>query len=103
MRVLVILAHPLEDSYGAALRDVVIQSLKAGDHTVDLCDLYREAFDPVLSAREWQMYRDNSGLSLGSGYQRDDEVDYGRDRQDGCGKRGDPGRSAPPGHAHDDR
>ena len=27
MRVLVIFAHPLEDGYGAALRDVVIQSL----------------------------------------------------------------------------
>jgi NAD(P)H dehydrogenase (quinone) len=60
MRVLVIFAHPLEDSYGAALRDVVIQSLKGSGHTVDLCDLYREAFDPVLSVRELQMYRDTA-------------------------------------------
>jgi len=58
MRVLVVFSHPLEDSYGAALRDVVIQSLKEGGHTVDLCDLYREAFDPVLSVRERRMYRD---------------------------------------------
>jgi putative NADPH-quinone reductase len=56
----VIFAHPLEDSYGAALRDVVIQSLKGGGHTVDLCDLYREAFDPVLSVRERQTYRDTA-------------------------------------------
>ena len=60
MRVLVIFAHPLEDSCGAALRDVVIRSLKGGGHTVDLCDLYREAFDPVLSVRERQTYRDTA-------------------------------------------
>jgi len=58
MRVLVVFAHPLEDSYGAALRDAVTQSLKESGHTVDLCDLYREGFDPVLSVRERQMYRD---------------------------------------------
>ena len=102
MRVLVIFAHPLEDGYGAALRDVVIQSLKAGDHTIDLCDHYREAFDPVLSAREWQMYRDNSGLSLGSEYQRDDEVDPGAIGKTGAENAVTRGRSAPPGHAHDD-
>jgi NAD(P)H dehydrogenase (quinone) len=60
MRVLVVFAHPLEDSYGAALRDAVIQSLKEGGHTVDLCDLYHEGFDPVLSGRERQMYRDTT-------------------------------------------
>jgi NAD(P)H dehydrogenase (quinone) len=60
MRVLVVFAHPLEDSYGAALRDAVIQSLKEGGHTVDLCDLYREGFDPVLSGRERRMYRDTT-------------------------------------------
>jgi len=60
MQVLVVFAHPLQDSYGAALRDAVIQALKEGGHTVDLCDLYREGFDPVLSARERQMYRDTT-------------------------------------------
>ena len=60
MRILVVFAHPLEDSYGAALRDAVVQSLQEGGHTVDLCDLYRERFDPVLSVREWQMYRDTA-------------------------------------------
>jgi NAD(P)H dehydrogenase (quinone) len=63
MRVLVIFAHPLEDSYGAALRDVVIQSLEGGGHTIDLCDLYREAFDPVLSVRERQTYRNTASNS----------------------------------------
>ena len=58
MRVLVIFAHPLEDSYAAALRNVVVETLSAGGHKVDLCDLYREIFDPVMSARERSVYKD---------------------------------------------
>jgi putative NADPH-quinone reductase len=58
MRVLVIFAHPLEDSYAAALRNVVVETLAARGHRVDLCDLYKETFDPVLSARERSVYRD---------------------------------------------
>jgi NAD(P)H dehydrogenase (quinone) len=60
MRVLVIFAHPLEDSYAAGLRDAVVETLTAGGHVVDLCDLYQEAFDPVMSARERRVYRDTS-------------------------------------------
>ena len=52
MRMLVIFAHPLEDSFAAALRDIVVETLSAGGHEVDLCDLYEETFDPVMSARE---------------------------------------------------
>jgi putative NADPH-quinone reductase len=58
MRVLVIFAHPLEDSYAAALRDVVVQTLSASGHKIDLCDLYKETFDPVMSAHERSVYRD---------------------------------------------
>jgi NAD(P)H dehydrogenase (quinone) len=65
MRVLVLFAHPLEDSYAAALRDAVVGALKAGGHAVDLCDLYQEAFDPVLSARERRAYRDMPGNGRG--------------------------------------
>jgi putative NADPH-quinone reductase len=60
MRVLVIFAHPLDDSYAAALRDTVVATLKDGGHLVDLCDLYKQSFDPVLSARERRIYRDAS-------------------------------------------
>jgi NAD(P)H dehydrogenase (quinone) len=56
MRVLVIFAHPLGDSYAAALRDTVVAALQAGGHAVDLCDLYQEGFDPVLSAQERRDY-----------------------------------------------
>ena len=58
MRVLVIFAHPLGDSYAAALRNVVVETLSAGGHEVDLCDLYKETFDPVMSAHERRVYKD---------------------------------------------
>jgi putative NADPH-quinone reductase len=38
MRVLVVFAHPLDDSYAAALRDTIVETLKASAHTVDLCE-----------------------------------------------------------------
>ena len=60
MRILVIFAHPLEDSFAGKLRDVVVETLRAGGHVVDLCDLYKESFDPVMTARERRDYRDTS-------------------------------------------
>ena len=56
MRVLVVYAHPLSDSFAAALRDAVIARLHAAGHEVDLCDLYAEGFDPVLTAPERRAY-----------------------------------------------
>jgi len=56
MRVLVVYAHPLSDSFAAALRDTVVQRLRAGGHDVDHCDLYAEGFDPVLTPAERRAY-----------------------------------------------
>lgn len=64
MRILVLFAHPLDDSYAAALRDAVIETLQAAGDAVDSCDLYKEAFDPVLSAQERRSYE---GVSADAG------------------------------------
>src|SRR6478672_5869903 len=56
MRVLVVYAHPLSDSFAAALRDTVVQRLHAAGHEVDHCDLYAERFDPVLTPAERRAY-----------------------------------------------
>jgi NAD(P)H dehydrogenase (quinone) len=56
MRVLVVYAHPLSDSFAAALRDAVVQRLRAAGHEVDHCDLYAESFDPVLTPAERRAY-----------------------------------------------
>ncbi|MCY3564337.1 MAG: NAD(P)H-dependent oxidoreductase [Acidimicrobiia bacterium] len=58
MRILVVWAHPLADSYSAALKDRAVAALEATGHEVDLLDLYAEEFDPALSAQERIDYHD---------------------------------------------
>ncbi len=58
VRALVLYAHPCDDSFAAALRDRVTGALAARGWEVDLCDLYAEGFDPVLSAAERRGYHD---------------------------------------------
>ena len=52
MRILVVLAHPLKESFAASVSRVVVSVLEAKGHEVDLLDLYAENFDPRLSASE---------------------------------------------------
>lgn len=56
MRVLVVYAHPLADSFAAALHRAVLAALRQAGHAVDDCDLYAEGFDPVLTAAERRAY-----------------------------------------------
>jgi NAD(P)H dehydrogenase (quinone) len=52
MRVLVLFAHPLETSFGAALHARAVETLRARSHQVDDCDLHAEGFDPVMSRQD---------------------------------------------------
>ncbi len=68
MRFLVVYAHPLDDSFHAALHRRVVMTLSEAGHEVDDCDLYAEGFDPVLSAQERRAYHDvdaNRGSASG--------------------------------------
>ncbi|MEO1638089.1 MAG: NAD(P)H-dependent oxidoreductase [Pseudomonadota bacterium] len=58
MRVLVVYCHPREGSFNAAVRDTVLERLKAAGAEVRLHDLYREGFQPVLTTEEWTGYED---------------------------------------------
>jgi NAD(P)H dehydrogenase (quinone) len=55
-RVLVLFAHPCEESFSAALKTTVVDTLTRRGWEVDLCDLYAEGFDPVLTAAERRGY-----------------------------------------------
>ncbi|MGO7031834.1 flavodoxin family protein [Rhizobium ruizarguesonis] len=59
MRILLVLAHPLEDSFAAAVARTARDALEAAGHVVDLLDLYREDFDPRLSKAERGGYFDH--------------------------------------------
>jgi len=58
MRVLVLHSHPVESSFGRALHDLTVESLKKAGHEVDDCNLYEEGFDPVLSRHDRLVYHD---------------------------------------------
>ncbi len=60
MRVMVLFAHPLDDSFNAALHRTVVTALRESGHDVDDCDLYAEGFNPVMSAEERRHYHDLS-------------------------------------------
>lgn len=65
MRVLMIYAHPREDSLCAALRDAAREALTAAGHEVELRDLYAEGFQPALTAEERGRYHDVPDNLLG--------------------------------------
>ena len=52
MRCLVVYAHPVAESYCAALRDRAVDALTQGGGEVRVLDLHADGFDPVLSRRE---------------------------------------------------
>lgn len=62
MRVLHVYAHPLEESFHAAIRDAAVEGMRAGGHAVDLLDLYAEGFDPVLRADHRRIYHDEAAI-----------------------------------------
>jgi NAD(P)H dehydrogenase (quinone) len=58
LRFLGLYAHPNPESFCAALRRSVVGTLRRNGHEVDVCDLYAERFDPVLSYEERVGYLD---------------------------------------------
>jgi putative NADPH-quinone reductase len=58
MHVLVLFAHPVETSFGAALHAKVVETLSARGHKVDDCDLNAEGFDPVMTREDRIEYYD---------------------------------------------
>ena len=58
MRFLVVYAHPVEDSFVAALHRCAVKALRDAGHTVDDCDLNAEGFQPVISRGERLAYHD---------------------------------------------
>ncbi|WP_299608095.1 NAD(P)H-dependent oxidoreductase [uncultured Tateyamaria sp.] len=53
---LVLAAHPVPDSFNAALHAHVVEALQGRGWTVDDCDLYAEGFNPVMSEADRRGY-----------------------------------------------
>jgi NAD(P)H dehydrogenase (quinone) len=65
MRVLYVYCHPLPESFHASIQDAALAGLKASGHEVDLLDLYRERFDPVLTEEGRRHYHEVPRNRLG--------------------------------------
>lgn len=57
MRVLVVHAHPVVDSFSSALRDAACEGARGAGHDVRVLDLGATGFDPVMSADELVDYK----------------------------------------------
>ena len=58
MRILVLYAHPLPESFCADSYAMACEALRRTGREVDGCDLYAEGFSPVMSAEERRGYHD---------------------------------------------
>jgi NAD(P)H dehydrogenase (quinone) len=56
VKVLVVVADPVPDSYVASLGAAATEALTASGHDVDVADLYADGFDPVMSPAERAAY-----------------------------------------------
>ena len=59
MKAMIVYAHPYNKSYNRAILDATINGLKKANHEIDLVDLYKDRFDPVLNTKNWKL----SGLT----------------------------------------
>src|SRR6056297_1496142 len=57
-RALVLYAHPVPESFGGALHERVVETLRGRGWEVDDCDLYAEGFQPALTPDERRGYHD---------------------------------------------
>ncbi|MEM6460369.1 MAG: NAD(P)H-dependent oxidoreductase [Pseudomonadota bacterium] len=58
MRILVLHAHPVRESFNGHLHRLIVEQLEKTGHEVDDCDLYGEDFDPRLTREERLAYHD---------------------------------------------
>ena len=50
MNILVIYAHPYNQSFNHAIKETIVESVAVGGNLVEVRDLYALNFDPVLRA-----------------------------------------------------
>lgn len=71
MHILAVIDHPWPQSFNHAILRRVVETLESGGHTVDVLDLHREHFDPVLHEAELAVYTQGKFLDPKVGeYQR---------------------------------
>jgi len=62
MHVLTVFAHPNRASFAGAILDAFMHGAEAAGHSLDLSDLYREDFNPVFSAKDFDFFRERDPM-----------------------------------------
>lgn len=70
MRVMVILAHPNQSSFNAALVSALVAGLEEAGHEPDVADLCAEGFNPVMAANELETLGTGDSLEDVRSYQK---------------------------------
>lgn len=60
MKILIVYAHSNPKSFCHALLDQFTKGLEDAGHTYEVIDLYAMRFDPVIKARDWPDWIDES-------------------------------------------
>lgn len=58
MKVLIVTAHPRQDSFTQALAQRFAEGVNASGHDAEIADLYGEGFDPVVSIQELEGWKE---------------------------------------------
>ncbi|CAB4560598.1 MAG: flavodoxin family protein [Actinobacteria bacterium] len=61
MNTVIVYCHPVEGSFCSAMRDAAHRGLIAAGHEVEIIDLAKDAFDPIMGLEEWQVYMSRTG------------------------------------------
>lgn len=52
MKVMIIYAHPYDESYNHAILQSTLEGLKEGNHEIDLLDLNKDGFNPIMTSQD---------------------------------------------------
>jgi len=58
LKVLIVTAHPQQDSFTQTLAQRFAEGVNASGHEVEIADLYGEGFDPVVSIQELEGWKE---------------------------------------------
>ena len=59
-KILLVQAHPVDDSFSAAIATAVVAGAKEGGHEIRRRSLYKERYQPALTAKERSSYFDTA-------------------------------------------
>jgi NAD(P)H dehydrogenase (quinone) len=61
MKILAVFCHPMRDSFTGEILDNFVQGARDAGHEVEIADLYREGFQPVMQERDYAQF---DGLAM---------------------------------------